>query len=163
VDATDGGLRVSDTKTGRPKADQKGADKRTDALRELVAAGTLLQASAYAFSRSDVPVEGRLVYLKPDLADETRVLVAPASPADREAFEAVVRTLLAALDTGCFLPRMRQASKDVEPRACTFCEVKDACLRGDSGARARLGSWASSPPAAAPLEHAARSLWELGE
>jgi hypothetical protein len=161
VDTCEGALRITDYKTGKPPATQKDADKRTDALRKRVAAGTLLQASAYAFSGGSVPLEGRYLHLAPDAEAFARVLVAPTSAEDRAAFDGVLRTLLAGLDAGCFLPRLRQAAEDVEPRACATCEVKDACLRGDSGARARLGAWAETESAGSPVEGAARALWNL--
>jgi RecB family exonuclease len=163
VDQIDGALRITDYKTGNPPATQKKLDSRTDELRRRVASGTLLQASAYAFSEGSVPVQGRYLYLAPGASDEARSLAAPTSPEDRAVFEQVVRTLLAGLDAGCFLPRMRRAGEDLEPRGCTTCEVKDACLRGDSGARARLGSWAEAEPAGSPVEAAARALWSLDE
>lgn len=161
VDVLDGALRITDYKTGNPPATQKGVDARVDELRKRVAAGTLLQASAYAFSDASAPVEGRYLYLAPDASDVSRVLAAPTSAEDRAVFEGVVRTLLAGLDAGCFLPRMRRAREDLEPRGCTTCEVKDACLRGDSGARARLGAWAEAESAGSPVEGASRALWNL--
>ena len=48
--------------------------------------------------------------------------------------------VLAAWDAGEFFPRLVD-EKGAEPDACRFCDVAEACLRGDSGARARLAAW----------------------
>ncbi len=60
----------------------------------------------------------------------------PLLDAARDAFD----VLLEGWDAGVFFPRLINARGD-EPVACGFCEVAEACLRGDSGARARLSAW----------------------
>ena len=52
---------------------------------------------------------------------------------------------------------------DVEPRACAHCDVKEACLRGDSGARRRLVRFArdSDPATLGPAERALLAIWNL--
>ena len=51
-----------------------------------------------------------------------------------------------------------------EPRRCQSCDVAEACLRGDSAARARLLAWraqVSSRPSDA-AQRALLDLWPLG-
>ena len=75
------------------------------------------------------------------------------------------RRLLAAWDAGSFPPRLLRPDRDEEPATCRGCGVKEACLRGDSGARLRLARWmqrlASEPSAHAAEDRAAR-IWQLG-
>src|SRR5262249_27976510 len=92
-------------------------------------------------------------------------------------FEASVATLLAARDAGAFVPRLRKSDRDEETSACRGCELRPACLRGDSGARMRIAAWAARfaqraegerrPADAArggsELERAALGLWRLPE
>jgi len=85
-----------------------------------------------------------------------------------------VGALFAAREVGAFPPRLRRPDRDEEGDACRSCEVRAACVRGDSGARLRLGAWAASfaqraegerRPADgahdAELERAALVLWQL--
>ena len=54
-----------------------------------------------------------------------------------EAARESLRNLLAAWETGVFFPRMENTAGG-RPAACGNCDVADACLRQDSGARRRL-------------------------
>jgi hypothetical protein len=95
------------------------------------------------------------------------VAVRSDDPELTDVFEESVRVALDALDFGSFLPRLVDASSELEPRLCQSCEVKEACLRGDSGARARLERWLDAsrkPDRAAPsaAEDAALRLFNLG-
>lgn len=148
--AVGGELRLSDYKTGRPPAGRRDVQRR-------LAAGQLLQAHAYALVEAGCT--GRYLYLAPDLADEARALAAEV--AQRATFEESVATLLEALDRGALPPRLRQPDRDEEPGACRRCEVKLACLRGDSGARLRLGAWAETGAARGAAERASLALWRL--
>ena len=152
-----GGRRLTDWKTGALKLAQRSPVRRAEALRRQVASGAMLQAHAYARSGA----AGRYLYLDPDAQDALRELVAEPDGPQGAAFESAVAALLGALDAGAFPPRLRRADRDEEPGACRTCEVKQACLRGDSGARARLGAWADARARSA-LGSAARELWWLG-
>jgi len=157
VDEAGGVTRFTDWKTGKggvPKA--KAADRRED-HRKRLARGELLQGHAYALTGA----RGRYVYLHPDLDDAARVLEAEPAGPQREAFDASVATLLGAQDAGAFPPRVRLPDRDEETSACRSCELKQACLRGDSGARLRLGAWAEAGRGGSPLERAALALWRL--
>jgi hypothetical protein len=157
VDEAGGATRFTDWKTGKsgvPKLTP--ADRRED-HRERLARGELLQGHAYALTGA----RGRYVYLHPDLDDAARVLEAEPAGPQRAAFDASVAALLAAQDAGAFPPRLRQPDRDEETPACRSCELKQACLRGDSGARLRLGAWADAGRAGSPLERAALALWRL--
>ncbi|HEY5658301.1 MAG TPA: PD-(D/E)XK nuclease family protein, partial [Myxococcota bacterium] len=163
VDRVGGALRFTDYKTGKPLADQKRRESRDQRLAQLVARGHALQTVVYA--RAGGPhATGRYLFLHPDLVDAQRVLDAEADGALAEPFERAAQIVLAAWDAGSFPPRLREHDRDEEPPACRSCDVKQACLRGDSGARARLGRWmerlANDAPGGAAEACAAR-IWQL--
>jgi hypothetical protein len=170
ADRLDGGLRLLDYKTGRPIAQQKGREYRRATLLKRVREGTLLQAVAYARAGRELggcEVEGGYVTLDPDteLEAQQRLLGAHADDEEfAEAFAASVRAVFGALDQGSLFPRLVKRDTDVEPSRCQSCEVKEACLRGDSGARARLAAWAAQPPrrGRSRAERALLRLWALG-
>ncbi|HKA14660.1 MAG TPA: PD-(D/E)XK nuclease family protein [Myxococcota bacterium] len=150
VDELGGALRRTDWKTGRAKSlsdHQKG-----------LAQGTLIQAHAYAQDGA----RARYVYLDPEM-DGERVIEASAIDPGRAAFDASVATLLAARDAGAFPPRLRRPDRDEEVAACRTCELRPACLRGDSGARMRIAAWAEVARAGSELERSALALWHLPE
>jgi superfamily I DNA/RNA helicase len=163
VDRAGGVLRFTDYKTGRPLVTQRRPATRAGRLAQLVARGEALQAVAYA--RAGGPAAaGRYLFLRPDLDDALRVLDAPDGGELVEPFERAVATLLAAWDAGSFPPRLLQYDRDEEPAACARCDVKQACLRGDSGARLRVGRWMarlSGEPSADLSEAAAARIWQL--
>jgi hypothetical protein len=162
VDAGDTGLRLTDYKSGRPPSKESPDPARqAAALRARIAQGSLLQAAVYA-AAAGAGARGRYLYLAPDLPDAAREVVAPAGAEARAQLDGVLRTLLTGWDAGAFFPRLREPAKDQEPFACFSCRVKDACWRGDSGVRARLGEWAESEPSS-PAERAALALWRLAE
>jgi RecB family exonuclease len=143
-------FRLTDYKTGKPiSTARKEATRREHFLRQ-VAAGRRLQAVAYALAAgARLPWQpdavGRYLFLRPGVEPEHRELAAWSSAVPfAEAFEAAVRTGLAAWDGGAFFPRLVEPDKDEEPALCRFCEVREACLRGDSGARRRLAAWAEA-------------------
>jgi RecB family exonuclease len=170
ADRLDGGLRLLDYKTGKPIARQKRAESRRTKLLERVREGTLLQAVAYARAGRELgggEAEGCYLGLDPDpdLRAEQRLLGARADDEEfAEAFDASVRAVFAALDAGSLFPRLVKAGTDLEPSRCQSCAVKEACLRGDSGARARLAAWAAQPPrrGLSQAEQALLRLWALG-
>ena len=58
------------------------------------------------------------------------------------AFSAATAAVLGAWEAGTFFPRVVDLAGRAEPGRCKFCDVAEACLRGDSGARGRLFEWA---------------------
>jgi hypothetical protein len=165
----DAGGRVvlTDFKTGTPLSKGKREDTRQGHLLREIAGGRVLQAAAYAMGAGGRAAEGRYVFLRPDLEDDIRELaVASDDPAPAEAFRGAVRAVLSAWEAGSLFPRLERADAPEEPVRCGFCEVREACVRGDSGARRRLARWAAAPEeqplASSNAEAALRRLWNLG-
>jgi hypothetical protein len=160
VDRLATGLRFVDYKTGRPPDDARSEAKRAEAQRGAIARGESLQAAAYALSAPGA--RGRYLYLRPDAPDHARDFECVAEDVALP-FASAVRVLLDARDRGSFVPRLRHPDRDEEPRACARCEVKEACLRGDSGARRRLGRFASGsdPATLTPTERSLLDVWNL--
>jgi hypothetical protein len=149
VDEVGGELRRTDWKAGKPKSladHQKGLPQ-----------GELIQAHAYAQDGA----RARYVYLDPEYDDAKRVIDARAIDPGRHVFEKSVATLLAARDAGAFPPRLRKPDRDEETSACRFCDLRPACLRGDSGTRIRIAAWAEAGRVDSTLERAALALWHL--
>jgi RecB family exonuclease len=169
VDAIDGRVRLTDYKTGRPVSQAKGAKTRQTHLLDQVASGQRLQAVAYALgarAADAADAEGRYLFLKPDLHEVVRnVIVDATDSAAAAAFDNVARAVLRAWDTGSFFPRLVEPRQDIEPRRCAYCDVAPACLRRDSGARARLRAWTGDlrTPRAGAAEHALLAVWNLGQ
>jgi hypothetical protein len=165
VDALGERVRLTDYKTGVPHSRAKKLETRERALRQEVAAGRRLQAAAYALAIADRPAEGRYVYLRPDEEPEHRV--ACLGNADAEAagaFTTAAAAVFAAWDLGAFLPRLVDPDGRTEYQGCRWCEVAPACVRHDSGARARLNAWLADAAAAAgegAAPAAARRVWML--
>jgi RecB family exonuclease len=162
-----GRVVFTDFKTGAPLSKAKTDDTRRKHLLAAFRRGEALQAAAYPLAAGGRPADGRYVYLRPDLEDDARVVgVASEDPELRPAFEAAVRAVLSAWDTGSLFPRLEEANRPKEPSRCTRCEVRDACVRGDSGARRRLTRWAAARGegggALSVAEAALRGLWSLG-
>jgi hypothetical protein len=166
ADRLDGGLQLLDYKTGKPVAQQKGANFRRTTLLKRVREGALLQAAAYARAGRELgarEVEGCYVGLAPDPELEAEQRLVGASADDEEfsqAFDASLQAILGALDEGSLFPRLVEPDSDVEPPRCQSCALKEACLRGDSGARARLVAWTAQPPRSG-LSRAERALLRL--
>ena len=163
VDRLAAGLRLSDYKTGVPVAKGKRPDTRRKQLLQGIARGELLQAAVYA--RLAAGAEGRYLHLHvaPPGALRSFELVDDAEVGD--ALGHALAVVLGARDAGVYVPRLLDFAKDREPRACSSCEVKEACLRGDSTARGRLRRFlegASAPGPGSP-RHAAARLLRLGE
>ncbi len=164
VDLADGCAVLTDFKTGAPISEgKKEATRRRHLLRE-VRRGSALQAVAYALAGGR-GAEGRYLFLRPDV--ETEAAVAAVAEDDAEfaaAFAAATSAVAAAWERGAFFPRLEEPDGGDEPRRCSSCEVRDACLRGDSGARRRLASWAAAHTGAerlADAEAALLAVWRL--
>lgn len=161
VDRGADGLRLVDFKTGKAISEHKTQAKRDEKLTGGIESGLNLQAAAYAFAAGD-GAEGRYLFLEPDLASEARVAVVRGDDDERRrAFERTVGTLLDAYEAGAFFPRLLSAKLDDEHDHCEYCEVADACVRGDSGARARLADWVRGDSTGTDPDPA-RKLWRLG-
>ena len=138
---------MSDYKTGKsPGNQQKPATRRRKHL-ENVTRGSNLQSVVYAIAASAASgreADGRFLFLAPELDAAVRVFSSPSEDVEfTDAFTETALQILTAWDRGSFFPRLVEGVNLTEPRRCEFCEVKDACLRGDSGARGRLERFAA--------------------
>ncbi len=181
VESAGEALLLTDYKTGKTVvSDAAKPETRQRKLHEALAEGDWLQLPAYARARARHPVEGRLLFVRRDLDDDRREarLAAPAAGTDPDRSErAVWQTLFAAWELGAFLPRLVDKSLEAPYKECAYCEVRVACLQGDSGARLRLERWvrarlesaaptsgtpsAALPEAEARAEEAAWRLFQL--
>ncbi|MDD5564022.1 MAG: PD-(D/E)XK nuclease family protein [Thermoanaerobaculaceae bacterium] len=164
VDAAAGGPVLTDYKTGRPFSTAKQEATRRRHLLRAIGRGEALQAVAYALAAGP-GAEGRYLFLRPDLDDE--VAAAAVRGDDGEfaaAFGAAAGAVVSLWDRGAFFPRLEEPDDGNEPRRCAGCEVRDACLRGDSGSRRRLALWAAANAHADGLSGAEAALlgvWRL--
>ncbi len=155
-----------DYKLGRNPIRGKRAETRRRHLVEHVRGGKLLQGVAYAVGSDGV---GRYLFLSPALEQHERELQISAGDTELvEAFEHAALGIIDGWDQGAFVPRLSEPRRDYEPRACRYCEVSEACVRGDSTARARLVRWADGASGAAAatvpsgaVETAAARAWDL--
>ena len=160
VDGAAGRLVYTDYKTGRSSISAAASEKkRRQATLEQVRSGLRLQVPAYAIAGGG---SGRYLFLHPDL-DGVRTIAIDGDDAEiAAAFDAAVAAALDAWRQGAFPPRVVEPDRNREPKACRWCEVAQACVRGDSGARRRLREWAEAEPGDAPGPVvAARTVWRL--
>jgi hypothetical protein len=169
VERREEALVLTDLKTGAPLSRARTAATRRRHLLGALRKGEALQAAAYALAVSGCRAEGRYLYLRPDLDDEIRALVVANSDHElAQGFAEALRVVLRAWDLGSLFPRLQERDTPKEPPRCAVCEVRDACVRGDSGARRRLVDWVEAKRvhgAAHPLagaEDALVALWTLG-
>lgn len=163
VDRVAGGLRLSDYKTGRSKVKGKKEDTRRKKFLAFIANGALLQGAVYASLRPGA--EGRYLYLDATKQGDAPFLALTADGEVQGALGEALAAVLGARDAGAYVPRLLDIKEDQEPRTCERCEVKQACLRGDSSATGRIrrfleGNGATSQGAP---QHAAARLLRLRE
>jgi hypothetical protein len=134
---------LTDYKLGRPFSRSRTDEGRRADLAGRVARGKSLQAAAYAAADGAAPI-GRFVFLDPDESIEARTI--SLSRTDDDAAQAALfetlRTVLTAADEGIAFPRLVEPSGRQRGEACAGCEVRAACVEGDSTARGRLRDWA---------------------
>jgi hypothetical protein len=169
-------LQLTDYKAGEPVSDRKKPKTRRADLLKRVAAGRFLQVPAYAFhagsgNGGSREVVGRYLFAKPDLEDGPAMQEASSEDAElREAFERALEILYAGWEAGSFFPRLFDQKGD-EPPPCRQCPFREACLRGDSGARLALERWLEGSAARRrrgagalhPAEEAFRAVWGIAE
>ncbi len=155
VDRRDDRLVLTDFKTGKPLKD----------LLEALTRGESLQAAVYALGADALVdagrdrIRGRLLYVNPVVEDSSaRAELRAESEGWREPLSTVVAAVLDAWRAGTFFPRLTTPDGEKTNPACEFCEVRAACLQGDSGARERLVNLAQSPEAPESLV----DLWNIG-
>ncbi len=172
VDRRGEALRLTDYKSGRALAwRERSADGRRGEMLAAVESARFLQAAAYALAGGHAEDEGRCVYVHPEVADDRpwSATARAADPGIAQAFAGAARTTLSAWDAGAFFPRFLLQDRSAEHPQCERCEVRDACVRGDSGARLRLDAWLDdhlprplAPAPETPAEAALVALWPLG-
>ncbi len=156
-------LRLTDYKTGPPIHSGVKPDTRRKNFLGRVARGRDLQAAAYVEGARalGLAAEGRFAFVREDLDPELRVWTVGSDEHDfRTLLDHVCRVALDALDAGAAFPRLVD-EKDRENRLCLSCEVRDACLQGETVHRRRLLAWLDGDPEGASLP-GWRALWNLG-
>ena len=143
-----GGRLLTDYKTGAPpKREASRIATVREHLERDVARGRRLQAAAYALSEAGS--SGRYLFLterEVTCGDEGRVLTFERGEGAWEVgFGEALSHLAAAWRAGVFAPRLVGADGK-EPKACSWCEVSDACLRDDSGVRRTFEAWSRRDP-----------------
>jgi hypothetical protein len=154
VDRLDERLVLSDFKTGAPIKD----------LLQDMKQGKSLQPAAYLLGATGSPadVRGRLLYFRPDVPEnDVKKELREENEEWRAPMGAAVQTLLGVWRTGAFFPRMTKPDGEKPNAACQHCDVSQACLREDSGARRRLVALARGYERSSELD-ALRALWNLG-
>jgi hypothetical protein len=147
VDRRGDDLSVFDYKTGsKPIITAKRESVRRKNLLTAIRDGRHLQAAAYSNALGSPNDTGEYLFLHPELNSDTRrVEIRGDDSQARDAFRAATGSLVESWHQGVFFPRLVEPGTDKEPTPCSYCEVAEACARGDSGVRGRLTSWASDP------------------
>jgi len=155
---SNGATLFTDWKTGRPLSEKKRPEKRHADLIAKIGSGAMLQAVAYRRSAGPGAL-GRYYYLKPEI--EVREFAVEQDPEIDAAFDRAVSAGLSAHAAGSFFPRLVDPAGQKEPRRCEYCEVAEACLRGDSGARRRLFEWSARGESKNTTDRALLGVWAL--
>ena len=94
--------------------------------------------SAYAASGAPMPTIGRYVFLEPTLPlEHAEVRLTSDDDLLQQDFPSLIALLLRGWQQGIFFPRLEDTHQR-EPNLCRRCELAEACIRGDSEARAKL-------------------------
>jgi ATP-dependent helicase/nuclease subunit B len=162
VERQGGEVLLSDYKTGK-------AVKGTRFRDEGIPRGERLQPTAYVLGArahvdADTPATGRYLFLGAHVEEDEEIDVRVGKhheallPHYASAIDAMVRAWLA----GTFFPRLVDPTGERTPATCKYCEVKEACLLGDSGARRALAAWgAGDEGPGGEATEALRELWGL--
>lgn len=171
VDAVAGGVRITDYKTGKPDRDASNGAKRREALLRRVREGELLQGCGYLEAARGTPALGpalaRYLFLSPRASEDQRELIVPGDeePWRRSFLESCGR-IFAARELGVRFPRLLERDGSRDMGLCASCDVRLACVRGESSLRTRLREWVehhregASGLARHPAERALLALWQ---
>lgn len=143
VDHIDGRDHLVDYKTSKPLSEDKTPKTREKKKLKALATGKRLQALLYAAEQLGI---GRYLFLRvaepEDYADVLRrVDFDLDDEVQARTLDEVGRVLLDSLRLGVVAPRLVQPNGK-EGEACQWCELTQACVRGDSSARGRLEAFA---------------------
>jgi len=177
VERSGGAIVLSDFKSGAPMKGRTGGpihgyakpETRLGHFAAIVARGRALQAVAYALASGGSSDIGRYAFLDPEIdADfDTQPCFARSdehAPRLEAAFQSAVRTLASGWDAGVFPPRLTEPEVDQQPQACGYCDLRSACLQGDTGQRQRQREWvaaASERGELSGIESQYLSVWQL--
>lgn len=157
VERRGGATVLTDLKTGKPV-------KTRELLGKELPRGTMLQALVYVLGAAELgtAARGRYLFLAADgVSDETDVQIAGKHGEHLPALQDALGRLVDAWLAGTFFPRLLEVAGDKPPEKCRSCEVAQACLQGDSGARRALLRLARGEE---PLERGGAELerlWQL--
>jgi len=159
------GLQLTDFKTGRPFSTAVRPAKRAEHFAAQVAAGRALQGYVYQ-AAAGKGASGRYAFLGPAILDDASVFeIAHDDEKLIAAGRRALSTLLNGWHAASFFPRLVDPERGREPRACSYCEMSQACTRGDARASESLSAWidfpGDAPPEHAPALDAARAVFEL--
>ena len=145
---------LADLKTGAVVSEASSAATRRAHLVGKVRQGLLLQGMAYAHA-ADGAI-GRYLFLGEAARPEGRCVEVRAGDEELAGvFRSALSELVAARREGAFLPRLLDPGGRKYADHCRWCEVRDACVHGDSGMRARLGRWSAEPGRRPPAQRRA--------
>ena len=163
AESCDGQLVLTDFKTGRPLTTAAREDTRRRHLERAIARGDRLQLVAYLLALGDRPGRARYLFLGPATPEAAREIALGSDELDRKLVRAVLSALFGAWEVGAFLPRLLEPDLRQTFSECAWCEVREACLQGDSGARRRLEEWAGRAGEPSPEGHdgAVAAWWRL--
>ncbi len=161
------GFTFTDYKTGRWSPGKGSSASAGRRLLNAVREGEWLQAAAYALAARTGDDRGRYLFLNPLFDDDAGRVFSVSAGQERliDHFARAVSALVSVWDAGALFPRLLNWRGDKEPAFCSFCDVSDACIRGDSGARRRLRAWVQDQAApesdTSPEGAAAVAAWYL--
>ncbi|HEX9801472.1 MAG TPA: PD-(D/E)XK nuclease family protein [Thermoanaerobaculia bacterium] len=162
VERVDGEVWLTDYKTGRPLSSAVTAAARRRHLARGIARGESLQLAIYLLGVGNEPARARYLQLDPHLDERARELALTRSELAGMALAPVLDALFAAWDAGAFVPRLLEPDRRTIYPACATCDVREACVQGDSGARLRLATWLETEPESdRGFERPARAWWAL--
>ena len=95
--------------------------------------------------------------------DQLEYAVARGEDRFQQAFDGAVRHLLLLRRNGAYVPRLVSPDGGAEGEGCRFCPVAEACIRGESSLRRRLGRWleeVGEPGADGLLRSRLQALWD---
>ena len=167
VDGQEGRWVFSDYKTGALISDAKTEKTRDKNWIEEVQTGRHLQAVAYTRARETFDDVGRYLFLDPETPlKQLEFAVERGADRFQQAFDEVARHLLGLRRNGHYVPRLVSPGGGSEGRRCLHCEGAEACIRGESNMRGRLGRWLEEVDAAGndrSLRSRLQALWDPKE